>query len=256
MPRIVAVHSFRGGTGKSNLVANVAAILASEGRRVGVIDADIQSPGIHVLFGLNTENIKCSLNDYLWDKCPIEDAAQDVTPSLKGNAQVESANQGRVLLIPSSMNASEIARILHDGYDVDKFTDGLFELVAKLQLDLLLIDTHPGLNEETLLSMTIADVLLILLRPDEQDFQGTSVTVSVAQRLGVPNMLMVVNNTPLDVDLAKLQIRVEEVYGCKVAAVLPYSQDMLTLASKGIFALHYPDHAFTTLLRRVAAAIK
>jgi Mrp family chromosome partitioning ATPase len=37
-------HSFRGGTGKSNMTANVAALLAQSGKRVGVIDADIQSP--------------------------------------------------------------------------------------------------------------------------------------------------------------------------------------------------------------------
>ena len=52
MSRIVSIHSFRGGTGKSNTTANLAAILAASGRRVGVIDTDIQSPGIHVLFGL------------------------------------------------------------------------------------------------------------------------------------------------------------------------------------------------------------
>lgn len=41
---IVSVHSYRGGTGKSNTTANLAALLAAEGRRVGVIDTDLQSP--------------------------------------------------------------------------------------------------------------------------------------------------------------------------------------------------------------------
>ena len=50
MSKIVSVHSFRGGTGKSNTTANLAALMAVEGNRVGVIDTDIQSPGIHVLF--------------------------------------------------------------------------------------------------------------------------------------------------------------------------------------------------------------
>ena len=49
--KLIAIHSFRGGVGKSNLTANIAALLAAGGRRVGVIDTDIQSPGIHVLFG-------------------------------------------------------------------------------------------------------------------------------------------------------------------------------------------------------------
>lgn len=53
MATIVSIHSFRGGTGKSNIAANLSTLLAAEGRRVGVIDTDIQSPGIHVLFGLD-----------------------------------------------------------------------------------------------------------------------------------------------------------------------------------------------------------
>ena len=52
MAKIVSVHSYRGGTGKSNLTANLAACLAAAGKRVAVVDTDIQSPGIHMLFGL------------------------------------------------------------------------------------------------------------------------------------------------------------------------------------------------------------
>ncbi len=64
MSQIVSFHSFRGGTGKSNTTANVATLLAGEGQRVGVIDADIQSPGIHILFGLDEGEMHHSLNDY------------------------------------------------------------------------------------------------------------------------------------------------------------------------------------------------
>ncbi len=55
MSHIISIHSFRGGTGKSNTTANLAALYASMGMRVGVIDTDIQSPGIHVLFGMQEE---------------------------------------------------------------------------------------------------------------------------------------------------------------------------------------------------------
>ena len=50
---IISTHSFRGGTGKSNTTANLAVLTACAGYRVGVIDTDIQSPGIHVLFQLD-----------------------------------------------------------------------------------------------------------------------------------------------------------------------------------------------------------
>ena len=59
MSRIISIHSFRGGTGKSNTTANVAALLATEGLRIGVVDTDIQSPGIHVLFGVDEPAGEC-----------------------------------------------------------------------------------------------------------------------------------------------------------------------------------------------------
>ena len=106
MSKIVSIHSFRGGTGKSNTTANLAALLAMDGARVGVVDTDINSPGIHVLFNFDESEMKHSLNDYLWGKCTIEEAAHDVTGHLGGEVK------GQIFLIPSSIKPGEIARIL------------------------------------------------------------------------------------------------------------------------------------------------
>jgi septum site-determining protein MinD len=52
MAKIISIHSYRGGTGKSNLTANLATLVARDGNRVAVIDTDLPSPGIHILFGV------------------------------------------------------------------------------------------------------------------------------------------------------------------------------------------------------------
>jgi MinD-like ATPase involved in chromosome partitioning or flagellar assembly len=246
---IVSVHSYRGGTGKSNTTANLAALLAAAGRRVGVIDTDIQSPGIHILFGLDQQRIHHSLNDYLWGTCSIKEAAYDVTPGLGPNIP------GTVFLIPSSMKAGDIARVLREGYDVGVLRDGFHEAVDALELDVLMIDTHPGLNEETLLSIAISDALVIVLRPDQQDYQGTSVTVEVARKLDVPRLLLIVNKVPALFDMADVRARVQQTYQCEVAAVLPHSDEMMALASGGLFVLRYPDHPITAALRQVASQL-
>src|SRR5436309_792309 len=106
MAKIISVHSFRGGTGKPNLTANLATAVALTGKRVGIVDTDIQSPGIHVIFNLGDDAMAHALNDYLWGRCSIEEAAHDV-----GLGQV-SAKGGAVFLIPSSIKTGEIARIL------------------------------------------------------------------------------------------------------------------------------------------------
>lgn len=245
MSKIISIHSFRGGTGKSNTTANVAAQLAARGLRVGVIDTDIQSPGIHVLFGLSETQLSPSLNDYLWGKCAIADAAHDVTDSLGGVA-------GKLFLVPSSISASEIARVLREGYDVGLLNDGFNDLIRDRELDVLVIDTHPGMNEETLLSISISDVLVIILRPDQQDYQGTAVTVDVARKLDVPQLLLVVNKVPAVYDSADVQRRVEQAYNSEVAAVLPHSDELMALASGGVFSLRYPQHAVAALYARLA----
>ncbi|MBP6179325.1 MAG: MinD/ParA family protein [Anaerolineales bacterium] len=250
MSKIISVHSFRGGTGKSNTTANISTLLAMEGFRVGVVDTDIASPGIHVLFNLDETEMAHSLNDYLWGKCTIEEAAHDVTGLVGGEVK------GKIFLIPSSIKAGEIARILREGYDVGLLNDGFKDVVDKLNLDYLLIDTHPGLNEETLLSIAISDALVIILRPDSQDYQGTAVTVDVARKLDVPKMLMLVNKVPTTFDLNEVRKRVEETYNATVAAVFPHSDEMMTLASSGIFSIQYPDSAVTKAMRELVNQIK
>jgi septum site-determining protein MinD len=218
-------------------------VLAAQGQRVAVIDTDIQSPGIHILFGLRGDEISNSLNDYLWHGREIKDVACDVTPP---------SVTGKIFLIPASTKPGEITRVLREGYDAQRLTRGLRQLLTDLQLDTLMIDTHPGLNEETLLSLVISHVLLIVMRPDQQDYEGTGITVQVAKELQVPQLLLVVNKTPSILDSTAVKERVELAYGARVAAVLPHSDEMMNLASEGIFALRYPNHPLTSLYLEIA----
>ena len=250
MSKIVSIHSFRGGTGKSNTTANLSALLAKQGFRVGVVDTDIQSPGIHVLFNLDDGDMGYSLNDYLWGKCEIQEAAHDVTGRLGADIK------GQIFLIPSSIKASEIVRVLREGYDVGLLNEGFRNLLSKLDLDYLIVDTHPGLNEETLLSIAISDALIIIMRPDQQDYQGTAVTVDVARKLDVPNLMLVINKMPKVFNFDDVRERVEKAYDCNVAAILPHSDQMMALASSDIFSLRFPEHEITKELEKVVAQLE
>jgi septum site-determining protein MinD len=249
MTHIISVHSWRGGTGKSNLTANLAALLAAAGLRVAVVDTDIQSPGIHILFGLKGAAINHSLNDFLWGRASIEEAAIDLSE------QLGEAVTGKLFLVPSSINSGEIARVLREGCDARTLTSGLRKLARALSLDALLIDTHPGLNEETLLSIALSHSLVIVLRPDQQDYEGTGVTVEVASALNVPRMLLVVNKVPAIFDIEDVRERVAHAYGRPVTAAIPHSDELMALASGGIFALRYPDHPIALTMHEIAKAL-
>jgi MinD-like ATPase involved in chromosome partitioning or flagellar assembly len=144
MPQVISIHSFRGETRKSNTTANLAAMLASDGKRVCVIDTDIQSPGIHVIFGLDGEHVTSSLNDFFWNNRAREDVAIDVTPN---DVDVKEKS-GQIYVVPSSIKPGEISRVMREGYDARQEAQGLKQLSTRLKLDYLLIDTQPGLGSE------------------------------------------------------------------------------------------------------------
>ncbi|MCP9797589.1 MULTISPECIES: MinD/ParA family ATP-binding protein [Cyanophyceae] len=247
MTRILSVHSFRGGTGKSNLSANLAAAFAARGLRVGVFDTDLASPGIHVLFGFTAGPQSHTLNDHLQGSIPIEKCSYDVTPaSLAGG-------KGRIILVPAAMEGDRIARLLREGYEVERLNDALFSLGQSQRLDLLIVDTHPGINEETLLSTAISDCLVMVMRPDQQDYLGTAVAIEVAQRLMVPEARLVVNKLPAHFDAEQVRARVAQSYGIPVGAILPLSDDLLTIASGSLALVDVPSHPWSTGVTQLAA---
>lgn len=144
---------------------------------------------------------------------------------------------------------------MRECYDTGWLNDGLHDVIEALRLDYLLIDTHPGVNEETLLSIALSDALILILRPDSQDFQGTAVTVELAKRLEVPDLMIVVNKVPDGSDVELIREQVEGAYGGEVASLLPLNLEMSRLGSGGLFINRYPHHPFTICLQNLAQRV-
>lgn len=203
-----------------------------------------------MLFRIPEGTITKTLNDYLWNKCRIEEAAYDVTTRAIGDVH-EDDDCPKLFLIPSSIRTGEIAKILREGYDVGRLNDGFQDLIKLLRLDYLFIDTHPGVNEETLLSIAVSDSLVLLVRPDQQDFQGTAVTVELARKLGVAEMFVIINKIPPETDYSDLRSQVTSLFHLDIEAMLPLSSEMARTASGDIFTNRYPSHPLTQQLKGV-----
>lgn len=248
MARVITIQSFRRGTGKSLLSVNIGAQQAATGRRVALVDADFPAPVLHLLCGLDQAPGVRTLNDYLLGRCDIEQVAHDITPLLDGDIN------GQIFLIPASTSPDEIARMLRKGYDLPLLDEGFQTLSERLTLDTLIVDTHAGLHEEALTLMALADVLALVLRHDQQDYQGTAVMVEIGRRLGVPRMTLIANQEPASFDLQVVRARVEQHYDCEVAGVLPHS-DAFMIDSQGAFVLRHPAHSLTELIGQIAEAV-
>lgn len=248
MGKILSIHSYRGGTGKSNITANLAYQAALLGHRVAVIDSDLQSPGVHMILGLDRNRLGNTLTDFVAGRCELEEAAYDMTADLKLSA-------GALYLLPCSMKLESIMQVLDKGYDVARLNKEFVTLMDALSLDLLFLDTHPGLNKETMLTTAISSGLMILIRPDRQDFHGTAVLLELAKRLGVPRVMLVANKVTRSIGIDELSERIRQTFGMDLLAALSLDEQMATLGSRGLFTQKYPDHPISQELKRLAQIV-
>src|SRR5438552_9071291 len=102
---IISVQSFKGGTGKSTISANLAVTLAQLGKRVGVVDLDLEGPGLHVIFGVSDSDVKATINDVLQHKAPVSQSVVDLTSKIQLKA-------GCLILCPAELKIGDNLSIL------------------------------------------------------------------------------------------------------------------------------------------------
>lgn len=248
MATMIAFHSFRRGTGRTNLLVSLALILARQGKRVGMIDTNMQSPSVHNFFKMRDKQIGYTLDNYLWGECALEQVVYDV-------GETVGVEENHLVLIPSSDNMVRIMRVLKDGIDIGVLTDAFSKFANMHNLDILLLDSSSGITEDILLSMSVVDVLAIVMRLDEQDYQGVGMTLDLAKRLNFRKSILIVNQVASSFDLLDVKRKIKDTFHCEVGAVLPYSDDFLDLASEEIFTLKFPEHPLTLMLEELAAKL-
>lgn len=243
MSFLISIHSFRRGTGKTTLTANLAALLAQAGHRVGVIDLNLAAPSLHLLFGLDEVQIPASINDYLWGVCDMTACVVDMSR--------RTAVPGTLSLVAASTRPSQIARIERGGYIPYLLADACQEFMETATLDYLLVDTAAGMSEEAQVITAVSDITIAITRPDKQDYQGTGILLALAQQLGVGQRWLLVNQTPPQYDETAVQQQFARAYQCDLTAVLPHSPYLMQLGSSGLFVLEYPADMVTAVLKKL-----
>lgn len=237
MTEVIMTNSFRGGTGKSTIISNVASTLASYGNKVIIIDGDVISPGVHALFGLSIEDFDKTLTEYLVGKVPVHDILYDISENL-------ALPDESLFLVPANMAQSDIANFLHTGGRSNKFHKVIDELREEYEPDYILIDTHPGVNEELLNAAPASDVLFNVIRPDNQDYQGLGVSGNMAKELGL-DVYVVLNKVHPKMDSNQIGKDLFNKYKIPVAGALPLSDDILLSQSQYVFTDMHPDHPYS-----------
>jgi ATP-binding protein involved in chromosome partitioning len=130
---VLCVGSGKGGVGKSTLTANLAAGLAAEGKRVGVLDADVWGYSIPRMFGLGATR-----------------------PPVSPERKIVPLGAFGVKVISIGFFVEEDAAVVWRGPMLHKALTQFLQDVAWGELDYLLIDLPPGTGD---VSMTLAQLL-------------------------------------------------------------------------------------------------
>ena len=130
---VICVGSGKGGVGKSTLTANLAAALQAEGRRVGVLDADVWGYSIPRMLGLGAER-----------------------PEVSPERKILPLDASGISVMSIGFFVEEDAAVVWRGPMLHKALKQFLEDVAWGALDFLLIDLPPGTGD---VSMTLAQLL-------------------------------------------------------------------------------------------------
>src|SRR5919107_1082867 len=172
MTHCIAIHSYKGGTGKTTIAANTAALLVKTGKKVALLDLDIYAPSLHNYFKITP---KKWINDFLDNNANIEETILDVTESIHN----KEGSLGKFFVGFSNPNRDAIFKFeISNGteYWKKQFRKLVFlreQMTTKMDMDYIIIDTSPGIRHWSINALSIADKLILTMKMDDLDIEGT-----------------------------------------------------------------------------------
>ncbi len=202
---------------------------------------------MHVIFGISDGDIRATINDVLQGSIPVKDAVLDLTPRL-------GIASGCLLFCPAGHRLEEILKMVDTGFNLSRFKAVLYNLATEFQLDYLLIDSHPGIEKDTILSMAVCDVVVLLSRVDHQDMFGSGVMNEVASQLRKP-VVLILNMIPSSVGDKESKMigeKIASLFNLQVLTALPFNSDVFENLSRGVFVLEHQKDPLTRKFTEMA----
>ena len=169
--RIIAVASGKGGVGKSTVAANLACALAAEGRRVGLLDADVYGPSQPRMLGVS---------------------GRPASPD--GKTILPMRNHG-VTMMSLGLMVNEDQAVIWRG---PMLMGALQQMLGQVQwgaLDALIVDLPPGTGDVqmTLAQKARVDGAVIVSTPQDVALIDARKGIDMFRKLGVPILGLIEN---------------------------------------------------------------
>jgi len=227
--KIIAFYSFKGGVGRSLTLLNVGYHLARKhGFKVGIIDLDIESSGIHSMLNLKIPDENSITHFLIPQNRKISDIEKYVHKINKFGRLSE------VYLMPSISSASDLVKIQWDKAEDVFLRDRIIPTFEKIyNLDFLLVDSRAGVSRLSVSPLSQADLCVVCFRLDKQNQYGIPHIVNICNTAGVPYH-SVVSSIPLiknykkaiDLFVKSINSQIDSKYRFEVDDILPYMSEL------------------------------
>ena len=195
MGKTIGILSLKGGVGKTSSVIALGDAMANFGRKVLLVDGNFSAPNIGM--HLNVLDSPVTLHHVLSRNAHIKDAIYKA---------------GKFDVIPSSLSNKNPINVLDLRNQIK---------LLKKRYDIILIDSSPALNDETLAVMLASDEILVITTPDIPSISTTMKAVKAARQRGTPISGIIINKTHnKDFELSIEDI--EYASEVPVLAIIPY----------------------------------
>jgi septum site-determining protein MinD len=244
--KIIAVHSYKGGTGKTIVSTNLAVTLTRHGRKACLMDLDFRAPSLSTIF--SQEELDCWLNDYLNGTCRIE----------KALTNFNGLNNDGELFLGLADPSTEAIRDMSakdrkwEMRALGRLLSLKNSLTNDLGFDYVILDTSPGLQYSSINAIVAADLVIVATTFDRSDMKGTKRMLHELYELFEKKTEIVVNKVLYDVssnsDKTELQTKIQEAYQTPVLGVIPCFCDVARAEGAFIFSNERPEHPFTKIM--------
>ena len=178
--KIISFYSYKGGVGRTVALIQTANLLAAKGKKVALIDLDIEAPSFNEIFSDDIEFEKGLIN-YLYNK--LYDLEKVEVSSIVSKLSLNT--KGEVYVIPTGNINRKYVKMLEKlkekRISENKYIEELIdELYFKYDVEYVLIDSRTGINNWGALSIgEIADEVIILAYPNGENVRGTNLILDM-----------------------------------------------------------------------------
>lgn len=252
MGKIIAIHSYKGGTGKTLLSVNLVAALAKRGKKVCLFDLDFRAPSLATL--LKVEKAEHWLNDYLNGTCEIDKTLVDLSDRfhINGKFYVGLANPATEAI--RDMSAKDRKWEMRA---LGRLLALRTSLINEKGFDYLVFDTSPGLQYSSINAIVSSDLVVVATTFDRSDIDGTRRMLRELYDLFEKKTGIVLNKVLEASKTSKEEMRtkVKDVYQVPLLGIVPCFCDILKAGGGTIFVSEKPEHPFTKILDEVTNEI-